>query len=366
MRTQTRAAESLSDPLSLIDETTGLIRTTEPYAQHLGDVNDETLKRLYADLVTVRRLDAEATALQRQGELGLWAPLRGQEAAQVGSASALSHDDFVFGSYREHGVAYVRGVDPTTLLRFWRGSSHSGWDPFEFNITTPAIVVGSQLLPAVGYAMGIQRDRSDDVVVTYCGDGATSEGDFSEALGFATVSNAPVVFFCQNNHWAISVPVGVQTTVPIVQRAQGFGMRGIRVDGNDVLAVLAVTRFAIEQARSGEGPTLIEAVTYRMGPHTTSDDPTRYRESVDVEFWEGRDPILRLETVLRAQGLLTEDFTRSVAAAADEFAATVRAGCLATIEPTPESIFDNVYAEPHSSLEEERAEFADYWGRDSA
>ncbi|MEH3076652.1 MAG: thiamine pyrophosphate-dependent enzyme [Quadrisphaera sp.] len=285
------ASAAAAAPHGVIDTETGELALDGALGRHLHDVDDDALRALHRDLVLVRRLDTEATALQRQGELALWAPLRGQEAAQVGSARALRPGDFVFGSYREHGVAHVRGVDPTRLLRFWRGSTHSGWNALTTRMTTPAIVVGSQVLHAVGYAMGVQRDGTDDAVITYFGDGATSQGDFSEALGFAAATSAPVVFFCQNNQWAISAPVGVQTRVPVAQRADGFGIRGMRVDGNDVLAVLAATREALAHARSGAGPVLVEAVTYRLGPHTTSDDPTRYRDASEVALWEQRDPL---------------------------------------------------------------------------
>ena len=351
-----------AEPVSLLHPTGGGLLPHPVFSSYVRDIGDAELVQMYTDLVVVRRIDAEATALQRQGELGLWAPMLGQEAAQVGSARALRGGDFVFASYREHAVAYLRGVDPTMILRFWRGSTHSGWNPYEVNMTTPAIVVGSQMLQAVGYGMGIRRDRSDDIAITYFGDGATSQGDFSEALGFAASFNAPVVFFCQNNQFAISAPVGVQSTVPIVQRAAGFGIEGVQVDGNDVLAVLAVTRYAAERARNGDGPTFIEAVTYRMGPHTTSDDPTRYRDADELARWRERDPIDRLLRTLEHRGLATPEMLASAEAKASEFAASVRAGCLGTVEPAPESIFENVYTEPHALLEEERAEFLAYHG----
>ena len=351
-----------TEAVALLPRAGGDLLLHPVFSAYVSDIGDAELVQIYTDLVVVRRIDAEATALQRQGELGLWAPMLGQEAAQVGSALALRKKDFVFASYREHAVAYLRGVDPTMILRFWRGSTHSGWNPYEVNMTTPAIVVGSQMLQAVGYGMGIRRDRSDDIAITYFGDGATSQGDFSEALGFAASFNAPVVFFCQNNQFAISAPVGVQATVPIVQRAAGFGIEGVQVDGNDVLAVLAVTRYAAERARNGEGPTFIEAVTYRMGPHTTSDDPTRYRDADELARWRERDPIDRLLRTLDHRGLATPEMLASAEAKASEFAASVRAGCLGTVEPAPESIFENVYTEPHALLEEERAEFLAYHG----
>ncbi len=355
------------EQVAIIAPESGELLDDETYSPYLEDIGDSELQDLYRDLVVVRRLDAEATALQRQGQLGLWAPLAGQEAAQIGSARALRPGDFVFPSYREHGVAYVRGVDPAVILRLWRGASLGGWNPRDVNMMTPAIVIGPHLLFAVGYGMGILRDKSlnsavDDVVIAYCGDGGTSQGDFSEALGFAAGFRTPTVFFVQNNQYAISSPVGIQATVPIVQRAQGFGMHGIRVDGNDVLAVLAVTRYAAERARNGDGPTLIEAVTYRMGPHTTSDDPTRYRDAEELELWRQRDPIDRLRRALDARGLAGAEFLASAEESGDRYAADVRAGCIATPDPDPTSIFDNVYATRTALLAEERADFADLHG----
>ncbi|WP_370182015.1 pyruvate dehydrogenase (acetyl-transferring) E1 component subunit alpha [Rhodococcus wratislaviensis] len=330
------------------------------YSRYLDDVDIPAVRALYEDLVVVRRIDAEATALQRQGELGLWAPLLGQEAAQVGSARALAPDDFVFASYREHGVAYCRDVDPTHMLRFWRGSTHSGWNPFEYNMTTPAIIVGAQALHATGYAMGMQFDGSDGAAITYFGDGATSQGDISEAFGFAASFNAPVVFFCQNNQWAISEPVSLQSRVSIAARGRGFGVPSVRVDGNDVLAVIAVTRAALERAREGSGPTLIEAVTYRMGPHTTSDDPSRYRPAALDEEWKRKDPLDRIRALLDSAGAIDDDYLAAVQQRADDTAAALRRGCLETVEPEPMSLFDNVYAEPHPLVDEERRQFAAY------
>jgi len=335
---------------------------TEPseYTEIVDDITTEKLRDLYEDLVVVRRIDAEATALQRQGELGLWAPLLGQEAAQVGSARALHADDFVFGSYREHGVAYCRGVDPTEMLRFWRGSTQSGWNPYQYNMTTPAIIVGSQALHATGYGLGMKFDGAEGAVITYFGDGATSQGDISEAFGFAASFNAPVVFFCQNNQWAISEPVTVQTHITIAERGRGFGVSAIRVDGNDVLAVLAATRTALARAREGSGPTLIEAVTYRMGPHTTSDDPTRYRSAVLDDEWKQKDPIDRIEKLLEAEHAMDDEFRARVKDRADYTASELRRGCLGTVEPTAMSLFDNVYADPHPLVSEERVAYAAY------
>ncbi len=246
------------------------------------------------------------------------------------------------------------------MLRFWRGSTHSGWNPFEYNMTTPAIIVGAQALHATGYAMGMQFDGSDGAAITYFGDGATSQGDISEAFGFAASFNAPVVFFCQNNQWAISEPVSLQSRVSIAARGRGFGVPSVRVDGNDVLAVIAVTRAALERAREGSGPTLIEAVTYRMGPHTTSDDPSRYRPAALDEEWKRKDPLDRIRALLESAGAIDDDYLAAVQQRADDTAAALRRGCLETVEPEPMSLFDNVYAEPHPLVDEERRQFAAY------
>ena len=329
----------------------------DPQVAHL---TPEKLLGLYRDMVVVRRIDAEATALQRQGELALWPPLLGQEAAQVGSARMLRADDFVFSSYREHAVAYVRGVDLTDLVRVWRGTTASGWDPFSINMATPQVIIGAQTLHATGYAMGIRNDGTDDVAVTYFGDGAMSEGDVSEAMVFAASFRVPVVFFCQNNHWAISEPVRVQSRVDLADRATGFGIPSLRVDGNDVLAVAAATGVALERARAGGGPTFIEAVTYRMGPHTTADDPTRYRDAAELEEWQGRDPISRLAEYLRADGVLDAAEDERIAGESDAAAAELRAGCLAIADPPPLAVFEHVYAEPHPDIDRQRADYGRY------
>ena len=330
------------------------------FERWVADVDDAQLLSLYRDLVVVRRIDTEATALQRQGELGLWPPLLGQEAAQVGSARALLPRDFVFSSYRENAVAYCRGVSGVDLLGAWRGTTASGWDPFEYNMATPQIIIGAQTLHATGYALGMQNLGSDTVAVTYFGDGATSEGDVSEALVFAATYRAPVVFFCQNNQWAISEPVRLQSRTSIVDRALGFGIPGVQVDGNDVLAVLAVTRAALDRARRGEGPTFIEAVTYRMGPHTTADDPTRYRDPAELEAWRRKDPIDRLGVYLRSTGTLSDSAQAAIDQESDAVAAELRAGCLAMPDPEPLSIFDHIYSEPHIGIATQRDRYERY------
>jgi len=328
------------------------------------ELSTDEVKGLYRDLVLVRRIDTEAIALQRQGELGIWASLLGQEAAQVGSGRALGPRDMAFPTYREHGVAWCRGVDPIKLLELYRGVSHGGWDPAEHNFHLYTIVIGAQTLHATGYAMGIQRDglvgENGEAVIVYFGDGATSQGDVNEAFVFASVFNAPVVFFCQNNQWAISEPLERQSRVPLYQRASGFGFPGIRVDGNDVFACLAVTRKAMQAAREGQGPMLIEAFTYRMGAHTTTDDPTRYRLASELEAWKLKDPIERVKAYLVRTGAVGATFFEAIEAEAAEVGRNVRRGCLAMPDPEPLSIFDNIYSEPNALLDSEREQFAAY------
>jgi 2-oxoisovalerate dehydrogenase E1 component alpha subunit len=328
------------------------------------ELTDDEVKALYRDLVLVRRIDTEAIALQRQGELGIWASLLGQEAAQVGSGRALGPRDMAFPTYREHGVAWCRGLDPMKLFELFRGVSHGGWDPAEHNFHLYTIVIGAQTLHATGYAMGIQRDglvgENGEAVIVYFGDGATSEGDVNEAFVFASVFNAPVVFFCQNNQWAISEPLERQSRVPLFQRAQGFGFPGLRVDGNDVFACLAVTRKAMQAAREGQGPTLIEAFTYRMGAHTTTDDPTRYRLAAELESWKLKDPVERVKAYLVRTGAADNAFFEAIDAEAAEVGRGVRNGCLSMPDPQPLAMFDNIYAEPNALLRAEREQYAAY------
>ena len=324
----------------------------------LGDVD---IKGMYRDMVLVRRIDTEAIALQRQGELGIWASLLGQEAAQVGSGRALSPKDMAFPSYREHGVAWCRGLDPVRLLGLFRGVDQGDWDPEEHKFHLYTIVIGDQTLHATGYAMGIQRDSSEDeAVIVYFGDGATSQGDVSEAFSWASVFNAPVVFFCQNNQYAISAPQERQSRIPLYQRARGFGFPGVRVDGNDVLACYAVTQQAMRAAREGQGPTLIEAFTYRMGAHTTTDDPTRYRLASELEAWRLRDPIERVRSYLARTGQANAAFFEQVDAEAAELGTHVRQACHELPDPAPMTVFDHVYAGPNAILDAERAQYEAY------
>jgi len=324
---------------------------------HIADLTDNDLVGLYRDMTLVRRLDEEATSLQRQGELGLWASLRGQEAAQVGSGRALGPTDMAFPSYREHGVAWCRGVDPAAVLAIFRGSSLGGWDPAEHGFALYSIVVGSQTLHATGYAMGMARDGGDGAAIVYFGDGASSEGDVNEAFGWASVFGAPLVFFCQNNQWAISEPARRQSRTEIFHRASGFGFPSVRVDGNDVLACLAVTRWALARARSGGGPVLVEAVTYRMGAHTTADDPTRYRSAAELDAWRRLDLLDRLRAHLLAIGALDEDRERRLALEADTLAHDLRTRVTAMPDPDPATLFDHVQVADNELVAAQRAAF---------
>lgn len=329
-------------------------RVTHP--DYESALSDEQILAAYRDLVMARRLDIEGTNLQRQGQLALWAPCRGQEAAQVGASYGIGDHDFVFPSYREHGMALALGLDPMKLLRLFRGTDHGSWDTAAHRFGLYTLVVGAQTLHAVGYAMGIQRDEADEAVLVCFGDGATSQGDVNEAFNFAAVNNAPVVFFLQNNQWAISEPNSRQTAVPLYQRAAGFGFPGIRVDGNDILAVQAVVAEAMDRARAGGGPTLIEAFTFRMGAHTTSDDPKRYRTSAQEDYWAVRDPLTRVENYLRAQGVLDDEVASELTAEADAMAARVRVETLALPEPEITEFYQHVLAEMSPTAIAERAQ----------
>jgi pyruvate dehydrogenase E1 component alpha subunit len=332
------------------------------------EISDDEIAGLYRDLVLVRRIDTEAIALQRQGELGLWASLLGQEAAQIGAGRAVKSHDMVFPTYREHGVAWCRGVDPLALLGLFRGTNLGGFDPREHNFNMYTIVIGAQTLHAAGYAMGVVRDGAvgtgdpnrDTAVLAFFGDGASSQGDVNEAFVWSGAGNLPVVFFCQNNQWAISEPVERQSRVPLYMRASGFGFPGVRVDGNDVLACLAVTRKALHDARSAQGPTLIEAYTYRMNPHTTNDDPRRYQLSSERDTWKLKDPIERVRAYLTRHAHMPSSFFQDVEDEARKLAEHIRSGCRELPDPTPESVFANVHVTMPEELAQERDEFVEF------
>ena len=364
------AVGSLAEPVDFSTFAVGAPTTSEPlqYVTPSGKLTEQgkahsvdvaLARSLYRDMFLARRLDTEALALQRQGELGLWLMSLGQEAAQVGSIRAVEPRDYVFPTYREHAAALARGIAPADLLRQWRGNAHGGWDPHEYRFHIYSLVLGTQTLHATGYAMGVVRDRADEIVLCYLGDGASSQGDVSEALNWAATMSVPVLFFCQNNRWAISTPVSMQTRTALSQRAAGFGVESYVVDGNDVLAVHALTSHVAERVRDGHGPAFIEAETYRMGGHSTSDDPGRYRPSDEVEAWRARDPLVRLRVLLEEQRTAAS-FFEELAAEGDRLAAEVRHACLTLPEPDLESMFSQVYAEPHALMQRQAAEYAAY------
>ncbi len=323
------------------------------------DLKDEDYRQLYRHMAVTRAVDLESTALQRQGELAVYPPLLRQEGAQVGSAYTLGDQDFVFPSYREVGVAVVRGIDLVEYMHFHRGTRHGGIDdPVGKRFAEISVPVGSQPLHAVGWALGAKLDGKAACAITYFGDGATSQGDVHEACNFAGVFRAPVVFFCQNNAWAISVPLRKQTAAPIWRKADAYGFPGVRVDGNDVLASYRVTRDAVERARTEQLPTLIEAVTYRMGPHSTADDRTRYQPEQEIEQWRTLDPIERYRRFVREAGIADEPFFEAVQAEAKEIAAEVRAGIQGAPPRPVVEMFDWVYGElpPHLARQKEEVQ----------
>lgn len=336
---------------------------TAPYLEHVAGLSDDRLRDFHRQMVVVRRFDIEAGNLQRQGELGLWIPSLGQEAAQVGSGYAARPQDHIFPTYREHVVGHIRGMDYIKVMQWLRGQTHGGWDPAEVgNFHLYSVVLAVQTLHATGYAMGLTLDGAtatgdperDAAVLCYYGDGASSQGAVSEAFTFAASYQAPAVFLLQNNHWAISVPVQRQSRTPLYLRAAGFGIPSVQIDGNDVLASYAATAMALDAARAGGGPQFIEALTYRMGAHTSSDDPTRYRERDDVEFWARRDPIARFEAHLRSRGE-GDAFFADVAQEAEDTAADIRRRTVGMPPPPAERIFADIYADEHPVIAEQRA-----------
>jgi 2-oxoisovalerate dehydrogenase E1 component alpha subunit len=323
---------------------------------HVG-LEPDALRDLLRWMILARRLDRECIALQRQGELTVYPGFEGQEAAQVGSASALGPDDFVFPTFRELAAALVRGVDPVQYLAYHRGTWHGGpYDPRATRFGPICIPVATQVPHGVGYAMGLRMDGIAACSLSYFGDGSASEGDVHEAANLAGVFRAPAVLFCQNNGWAISVPTSGQTAGEIWRRAEGYGIHGVRVDGNDVLAVYRVTKDAAERAYEGGGATLIEALTYRIGAHSTADDAGRYRTEAEVEAARAFDPIARYRTWLTAAGHADDELVGGFEAEAEERVLAIREGVVAQPAPPASWMFDWVYAEPPARLGAQRVE----------
>ncbi|HEU5416358.1 MAG TPA: pyruvate dehydrogenase (acetyl-transferring) E1 component subunit alpha [Streptosporangiaceae bacterium] len=321
----------------------------------LGLPGPGVLADLHRRMVIGRRFDAQATALTRQGRLAVYPSSRGQDACQVGSVLALRDQDWLFPTYRDTVAIITRGVDPVEALSLLRGEWHCGYDPGQHHVAPQCTPLATSALHAVGVAHAARLKHQDQVAVVLLGDGATSEGDTHEALNFAAVWKAPVVFLVQNNGYAISVPLAKQTAAPtLAAKGIGYGIPSLLIDGNDAAAVYSAVRSAIDQA-AGRGPTLIEAVTYRVEAHTNADDATRYRPGEEVESWLARDPITRLETYLTAAGLLDEQATGRITAEAEQFADSVRTRMNEDVVADPADLFAHVYARPTAALQRQRA-----------
>ena len=355
----------------------GFIDPTDAAKDFVDDataIGHERVAEMYRLMAHTRRLDQEGVNLQRQGQLVLWTPSLGQEASQAGVVTALEDRDWVFPTYREHVIARGRGIPDEDVFDFFRGAVHSGWNPNEYNMQHYTIVLAAQVPHAVGYGWGIakqqrgwtdaRRKAEGRVAVACFGDGASTEGDIHEAMVFAASFDTPVVFFVQNNYWAISTPFEVQSKVPLFKRAQGYGFDGFAVDGNDPIATAAVMARAVDHSRRGGGPVMVEAHTYRMGAHTTADDPTKYRTTEEEQAHAQGDPMLRTEAYLRRRFDYGDDFFAEVAEEGEQLATQLRAN----IVDAPDTVslrekFDLVYAEEHSLVEAQAAEF-DRWMED--
>ncbi|WP_413317479.1 thiamine pyrophosphate-dependent enzyme [Agrococcus sp. 1P02AA] len=370
-------APQATEPIRLLDAEGVLVESAAAEQWHAlaAQLSTDDRVAMHGEMVRTRRFDIEAGHLQRQGKLGLWVPSIGQEGAQVGAAWAARDQDTIFPSYREHLLALHRGVTMDQIIDIFRGARHGGWDPLEVRgMRIYSLVIATHALHSTGYAMGVRLDGAcgtgdalrDEAVIAFYGDGAASQGDASEGLVFAASYEAPIVFFVQNNKWAISVPSTRQSRFPLHERARGFGLDAAWVDGNDPLASFAVTRRMLDAARQGT-PGYIEADTYRMGAHTTSDDPTRYRTSDEEESWRRRDPIIRLAAHLRSLGVADAVLDEQEREAAD-LAADMRRRALEARTAISDDIFDHVYAEPHPRMTEQKralAEFESSFGGDA-
>jgi pyruvate dehydrogenase E1 component alpha subunit len=340
----------LDETGTLVDDAPGEQARERGYA--MPDLSD--LTAVWRQMVIGRRFDAQATALTKQGRLAVYPSSRGQDACQVAPVLALQQHDWLFPTYRDSVALVSRGVDPVEVLTLLRGSWHCGYDPVATRTAPQCTPLATQSVHAAGAAYGMARRGTDGIALCFIGDGATSEGDFHEGLNFAAVFEAPAIFFVQNNKYAISVPLAKQTRAPaLAYKGVGYGVRSEQVDGNDPAAVLAVTRAAYQHARSGGGPFLVEAHTYRLEAHTNADDATRYRQPDEVTQWAGRDPIVRLQAYLLAEGQIDDAAIEEVRAQAEEQAADLRARMNAEPVLEPLSLLEHVYAEPTPQLREQ-------------
>jgi 2-oxoisovalerate dehydrogenase E1 component alpha subunit len=354
-----------AEPVTLIDARGQAVDPAASRQHAMPD--DAALVRALGTLLTARRLNDQAYALVRQGRLAVYPSSHGQEACQVAAAQVLDADDWLFPTYRDTVAAVGKGVDPVEALSLLKGDWHCGYDPHEHNVAPHATPLATQLPHAVGVAHAARLRGEPTVVMAMCGDGGTSEGDFHEALNFAAVFGAPVVFFIQNNGYAISVPLSRQSAAPsLAHKGIGYGVPGERVDGNDMAALLAVLGAAVRRARSGGGPQLVEAHTYRMQAHTNADDATRYRDDAEVAAWVERDPITRLTTYLRDRSLIGDEQLAGFADEAERVAAHLRDGLNRDVEPDPADLFAHVYATPTPQLREQAALVADELRREGA
>ncbi|OMH29305.1 pyruvate dehydrogenase (acetyl-transferring) E1 component subunit alpha [Tersicoccus phoenicis] len=327
---------------------------------------DETLLAAYRKLVVGRRVNDQNSALVRQGRMAVYPSSHGQEACQVAAAFCLGTQDWLMPTYRDSVAVMSRGVDPAKVMVSFRGDWHTGYDPVAERVATQCTPLTTQLLHAVGVAHAAKLRGEDSVVLAMCGDGATSEGDFHEALNFAAVFHLPVIFFIQNNQYAISVPLAHQSAAPsLAHKAVGYGLPGERVDGNDLAALLAVLGRGVEIVRDGSGPVLVEAHTYRMQAHTNADDATRYRQDDEVAAWAAKDPVSRLRSYLTGAGVLDDAAEKEIAAEAESVAAELRAALNADSDLDPLELFAHVYTEPTPQLREQSALLADELSRES-
>ncbi|GGI69466.1 thiamine pyrophosphate-dependent dehydrogenase E1 component subunit alpha [Pseudarthrobacter scleromae] len=328
---------------------------------------DEELLAAYEQLVVGRRVNDQNSALVRQGRMAVYPSSHGQEACQVAAALCLSKGDWMFPTYRDAVAVMTRGVDPVQVMTIFRGDWHSGFDPLEHKVGIQCTPLTTQLLHAVGVAHAAKLRGEDTVVLAMCGDGATSEGDFHEALNFAAVFHLPVIFFVQNNKYAISVPLAHQSVAPsLAHKAVGYGMAGERVDGNDVVALLAVLDRAVALCRGGSGPLLVEANTYRMQAHTNADDDTRYRQNSEVAEWRAKDPVNRMRTYLTDRGLLDDDGEARIRDKAEAVATQLREGLSEDVPVDPQELFRHVFEKTTPQLKEQSALLADELARDAA